>query len=208
MDNLTKYSCDSPLNWHDCYDKDSRYTKYFTPESNAHPAKMSWGLADRIFKHLKQLNLLKEDSTIIDFMAGTGRTNIMATLHGHKSIAIELEPHFCKMIQDNKTQLEKVKMKDCDIEIIQADARTMGEILKDGGIGVVSPPYGIDAKFGGGIDWQKAGRPDRLKSSEVRRNVQGCNPQGYGQNPKNIGNLPDKPNGCGGGFVPVEPIEG
>lgn len=58
-------------------------------------------------------------------------------------------------------------------------------------VGITSPPYASDATSGGGIDWEKAGRPDRLKPSEARHNVQGLNPEGYGSGPENIGNLPD-----------------
>ncbi|MDP2753353.1 MAG: DNA methyltransferase, partial [Nitrospirota bacterium] len=63
-----------------------------------HPAKMSWELLERIFKHLESMNLLTPDSIVIDFMAGTGRTNIMAALRGYRTISVELEPHFIEMI--------------------------------------------------------------------------------------------------------------
>lgn len=112
MKDINEYhSCEDELEWYGCYNSDSKYKQYFTKESNAHPAKMAWGLLEKIFDHLREFGMLKEDTTIVDFMAGTARSNIMAALRGYKSIAIELEPHFVEMITgydcDGKTHTEK-----------------------------------------------------------------------------------------------------
>jgi len=65
---------------------------------------------------------------------------------------------------------------------------------------VTSPPYGIDMKTAGGIDWAKANRPDprididpKTGKAYTRHNVYGVNVGGYGGDDTNIGNLPDKP---------------
>jgi hypothetical protein len=58
---------------------------------------------------------------------------------------------------------------------------------------ITSPPYADNQEKGGGIDWEKAGRPDRLKDSENRHNVDGLNPSGYGQADGQIGKLKDTP---------------
>lgn len=58
---------------------------------------------------------------------------------------------------------------------------------------VLSPPY-ADSVSGGrrsGIDWDKAGRPDRLEESAHRHNVQGCHEWHYGEEEGQIGNLAD-----------------
>lgn len=99
LDEITKYHrCDSALYWHGCYGSGAKYTKYTTPESTSHPAKMSWDLLARIFKHLESMNLLTPDSVIIDFMAGSGRTGTMAALRRYRTISVELEPHFIEMM--------------------------------------------------------------------------------------------------------------
>ena len=113
---LTKLQpCGEDLYWHGCYNTFRDWRKYVTPESFAHPAKMAPGLCDTIFKHLKKLELLKEDSVVCDFMSGIGSTNIMAALHGYESISVELEPHFIEMQTgydcDGKTAVKTVSTK-------------------------------------------------------------------------------------------------
>lgn len=63
-----------------------------------------------------------------------------------------------------------------------------------GMVTVSSPPYGeaINADKGG-IDWKKAGRPDRLPENNPAPSVQGTQELRYSQDQGNIGNLPDKP---------------
>jgi len=97
MDISSFCSCHD-LEWHGCYGSGAKYNKYIIPESVKHPAKMSWELLDRIFKHLESLELLTSDSVVIDFMAGTGRTGTMAALRRYRTISVELEPHFIEMI--------------------------------------------------------------------------------------------------------------
>ncbi len=80
---------------------------------------------------------------------------------------------------------------------------TPGQIgnLKDSPLkAITSPPYGIDMKTAGGIDWAKANRPDRrIESNPVtgkaytRHNVYGVNVGGYGESDGQLGNLPDRP---------------
>ncbi len=136
------HSCEYPLDWKGCYDKDSKYSKYITDESFAHPAKMSWGLLEQIFKHLQEMSLIEPGTTIVDFMAGTFRTGIMAELFGYKSIGIELEPHFIKMIEGNRAQIEKMTGRKAKMEFIQGDARQLSGMLKKKGyVGISSPPY-------------------------------------------------------------------
>jgi len=102
------HSCDESLVWTGCYGSDKYFKKFLTPESYSHPAKMSMLLADRIFKHLKKLGLLDKNSLICDFMAGTSRTGILASLHGFDYIGVELEKHFVDMSNANFEKLKKV----------------------------------------------------------------------------------------------------
>ena len=62
---ITKYhKCLSDLYWYGCYEGDPHFKQYFEPSTYSHPAKISPLLADRIFKHLEKLELLKEGMTI------------------------------------------------------------------------------------------------------------------------------------------------
>ena len=55
---------------------------------------------------------------------------------------------------------------------------------------ISSPPYGnsMDNQDKGGIDWEKAGRPDRLEESKNRHGVQGDMPMAYGDGGGQLGN--------------------
>jgi hypothetical protein len=66
-------------------------------ESNAHPAKMSWGLVFRIIERLEELGLLRPGDTVLDPMGGTGRTALAACSKGYRAITCELESRFVDM---------------------------------------------------------------------------------------------------------------
>lgn len=178
------HSCNHPLEWKGCYDKDSQYTKYVTPDSYSHPAKMAFGLLERIFKHLQEMRLVEDNTTIVDFMAGTFRTGVMAELFGYRSIGIELEPHFIKMIEGNRAQIEKLTGRRARMGFMQGDARQLSAMLKEKGcVDVVSPPYAdaVSENHGG-----KDPHPEMAGGSAKISN-------GYSAAAGNIGNLRDAP---------------
>jgi len=127
---ITKYhKCMSDLYWFGCYEGDAHFKQYFEPSTYAHPAKISPLLADRIFKHLEKLELLKEGMTILDFMAGSGRIPLMASLRGYNSVGIELENHFVKMSNDNQKHAENKIGRKLNMTTIQADSRKLSELF-------------------------------------------------------------------------------
>ena len=228
-------SC-SEIYWFNCYESDSRYKQFITPESFAHPAKASFGLIERIYKHLELLGLLKPEDCVIDFMSGTGRINILAALRGHKTISIELELHFAEMMTGfdcdglslisqpihsyqrwlslrcgkdgphnlhrvigNKEVSEQKAQKDLDWQVIQGDARKLSELLKEGGVGVVSPPYQntikgdhYDSAQQRVLEGRYNGQRPDVFLSKTNIAAQGAF-NGYSKNSNNIGNLSDKP---------------
>ena len=154
-----------------------------TPESNAHPAKMSMQLCFKILKKLMKDGKLKYGDTVLDFMAGIGTTAI-CWLYMHPSnrvITVELEPHFIKMQEDNKEYLKRKLGRKVTWEIIQGDARQLSKILLERElIGVVSPVYGeAISKQGGECHLKHIGISQKMARQ-------------YSSNPKNIGNLPDR----------------
>src|SRR3990167_4232496 len=183
---ITKYhKCLSDLYWFGCYEGDSYFRQYFEPSTYAHPAKISPLLADRIFKHLEKLELLKEGMTILDFMSGSGRVPLLASLRGYKSIGVELETHFVKMCNDNKKFAENKIGRKLDMEILQGDSRNLSKLLNKSDVAVISPPYAnprattqeyddkYDLRRPEGVAWGREGFRGR-----------------YGDNKNNIGNLP------------------
>ena len=181
---ITKYhKCGGELYWHGCYGSDAYYKQFVTPESYAHPAKISFLLAERIFKHLEHLGLLKEGMTICDFMSGSGRIPLMASLKGYASVGVELENHFVKMSNDNKKFAENKIGRKLDMTTIQGDSRQLSKILGNADVGIVSPPYEKQRIADG---QRKASNPNiHWREWEDGR--------GYNlDNPSNIGNLPYK----------------
>ena len=182
---ITKYhKCLSDLYWFGCYEGDAHFKQYFEPSTYAHPAKISPLLADRIFKHLEKLELLKEGMTILDFMAGSGRIPLMASLRGYKGLGVELEPHFVKMCNDNKKFVENKIGRKLDMEIVQGDSRQLSKLLNKSDVAVVSPPY--DNSMG------NKGREYNTPASKflIQRQNQGREEElKYSDNPSNIGNL-------------------
>ena len=174
---ITKYhQCNEDLLWNGCYGSDTYYKKFVTPNSYSHPAKISFLLAERIFKHLEHLGLLKEGMTIVDFMAGSFRVPLLASLRGYNAIGIELEPHFCKMGIDNKKYAENKVGRKLNFEIVQGDSRQLSKILNKRYVGVVSPSYGLGEGLG------HSGQPTQV--------VKDLNLQTrYGSSEGNIGNL-------------------
>lgn len=94
----TYHDCSSSMKWYGLYSSDAEYQRYVDPITNKHPAKMSLALADKVMTHIEQLGLLNQGDRIIDFMCGTARTGVVAALHGHPFIGVELEDHFIDLI--------------------------------------------------------------------------------------------------------------
>ncbi len=137
---------------------------------------MAPALCFRILEHLEELGLLQKGDCLLDPMAGTGMTGLVATVKGYPSILVELEPRFCEFIRQNKEALEKKLGHAVDITCIQGDSRHLSELLSERGlIQVCSPPYG-----------------DIMGRESHSDGVGGLNSEGkpiYGANPANIGNL-------------------
>ncbi len=194
MDYMDKYhTCKDDLRWYGLYIGNGKYSEYFSPETNAHPAKMSFLLAEKIVKHLEQLGLIHKGDRIIDFMAGTGRTGIVASLNGYKFTGIELEPHFIDMIEANREVLKKKMMKDPDWNIIQGDARKLSSLLA-GGSAIVSPPYSDQNK--GSKPMSERNDPTamsmkRKRPKSVDRTGAGVSGKEYGHSEGQIGDLKD-----------------
>jgi DNA modification methylase len=170
------------------------YEKLCCNESYKHPAKADYWMMEWIIS-----NMTEEGNTILDPMAGVGRTGVSAVLKNRKCIMIELEEKFvewAKMNMDGITCLIPPDM----YKIIHGDARNLTGLLLPGGISaiVTSPPYGnsIRSKKNTG----RFGREDRLRQAGydpkdyMGGEATACNMEWrYSHNEDNIGNLPDMP---------------
>lgn len=201
---ITKYhKCGGEIYWRGCYGSENYYKQFVTPESYAHPAKISFLLTERIFKHLEHLGLLKEGMTVCDIMAGSGRIPLIASLKGYDSVGVELELHFIKMCEDNKKCAENKIGRKLNFEIIQGDSRQLSKILNKGDkenqkdflssksktfetVGITSPPY---------KDSLEGGKPKYILELAIKKKGLGSvfsdkNNINNPYSPSNIGNLP------------------
>lgn len=169
---------------------------FFTDESTTHPAKMNLNLLRWIL-----VTYTEPGEVVLDPMAGTGSTIILASILGRHGVAVEYEPRFCDMIRENieltkrQTTLKPKGRMTC----IQGDARELSKLLGESDAIVTSPPYSESRKHDkrasdpkavdkkaqkleeGG--WGDHHTPGRLGS--LARHF-----SGYSTGPDNIGNLP------------------
>lgn len=189
------------LEWKNCYTSEKYYNKYFDKSTLKHPAKMSFHLLQKIFDHLEEQFNITDDTTIVDFMAGSGRTSLVSALRGYSSLNIELEQDYIDMQNKNKQKLEQT-LGNTGITIVQGDSKSLGNIIwnskysQNNLAGIISPPY-EDAEIPQfDADLRKALHSDKGKRSveemqkkraELRAR-QGW--EGYNvKNQNNIGNL-------------------
>ncbi len=186
--------CTSPLCWRGCY----RGTyDLWSPESYAHPAKLSPALSFKILEHLEELGLLKQNDTVLDPMGGIGTVAITAGAKGYRAITCELEEKFTGFQRQNKVYAERKLFKPLDWQIIQGDARRLSELLTERGlVSLTSPPYSA-ALSGGGIaqeGYTKEFQRDKIGGGNLdpvgKRTYMNEN---VGTTPGQISALPDKP---------------
>jgi len=126
------------------------FQQYFCQESISHPAKANLWLLRYLIQHYT-----KQGEVILDPMAGTGSTGVMAALLNRDSILIDSEE---KVYEVMKKNAQKVRIKKPDagkISVFNGDSRKLTEILKEVGFQpttiVTSPPYKT-ANEGGGLN--------------------------------------------------------
>lgn len=111
---------------------------FFTRESVTHPAKMNLNLLRWILE-----TYTEPGEVVLDPMAGTGSTIILASILGRHGIAVELEPRFCDMIRANieLTEKQTTLIPKGRMTCIQGDARELSKLLGESDAIVTSPPY-------------------------------------------------------------------
>lgn len=172
--------------WKGCYPSDWR--KIVVPDAMAHPAKFSSRLIRRIYEHLFDEGWVEMGDRILDPFGGVALGSLHAMEKGLAWTGVELEEKFVDLGMHNISHWN-VRYKAMPhwsglAVLLQGDSRELLKVIGrwkvDSGQwavdGVVSsPPYADSVNAGkGGIDWEKAGRPDRLEHSENRHAVQGA----------------------------------
>lgn len=157
--------------WHKCYT--TGLHDIIVPEAFSHPAKMSWGLVQRIMVHLG------EDwpsvRHVVDPMAGIGTVGLAAAYRGYTAILGELEAHFVGLCAENIAKhAERLRALGKPIPLLfRHDAQRMP--LNSADAIVTSPPFQYLA-FHDATFVQNDGRKDAVRFAT------------YGSHPGQIGN--------------------
>jgi len=114
------------------------YRNVMPEEAVAHPAKANTRLLEFLIS-----KFTKPGDTVLDPMAGSGSTGVVAALHGRNAVQVELEEKFYKWMEKARENVEKhpTLTPKGKIVNIQGDARKLSKILKDADVIVTSPPY-------------------------------------------------------------------
>lgn len=158
------------------------WKNYFTENSITHPAKMNLNLLRWILK-----TYTSEGDVILDPMAGTGSTIVLASLLGRHGVAVEYEPRFCEMIKENikRTERQSTLTPKGRMSCIQGDTRELSKLLGKSDAIITSPPYsGTLSKDEGGHT------EDRYKEGQKNLGMEKRLPIPYSASRGNIGNLP------------------
>lgn len=83
------------VKWYNCYD--DSWAGIICPEAFSHPAKMSRGLTNRIFKHALSASWIKPGDVVVDPFGGIGSTGIVGAHLGLWVVCVELEQNFVRM---------------------------------------------------------------------------------------------------------------
>ena len=115
-----------------------RWRQFFPPEAVSHPAKANLNLIEFLIKEFT-----REGDLILDPMAGTGSTCVLASLMGRDSICIDIEEKFVKWMEEAKKLVESYKTltPKGTIIVFKGDARRLSEFLGNVNVVLTSPPY-------------------------------------------------------------------
>lgn len=114
----------------------------------AHPAKANVFLLEFLI-----LKYTKEGDVILDPLAGSGSTGVVAALHGRDAILVDIEPKYYEFMVKAKEKVEKAQTlsRKGRITCILGDARELSKLLRGIDTCITSPPYGDTDLSGGDI---------------------------------------------------------
>lgn len=171
----------------------------FLEHAISHPAKMNQWLLKFLVEEFT-----KPGEVILDPMAGSGSTGVVAALHGRNCVQVDIEEKFVAWAEEAREKVERqgTLTKKGWIRNIQGDARRLSELLREQtDIIVTSPPYSQTVVGVSEKEFQKKKAIiNRLRHE--RGEIKGgtgesgklgislLNPDMYSKNKENIANLP------------------
>lgn len=166
--------------WNSCY-RDN-WTGLIVPEAFSHPAKVSPGLAKRIFQHCLDQGYLHKKDICCDPFGGIGGFGIFAASMDIQFIGIELEPRFVDLAKQNFALHAHAwdVMGYPQPVILQGDSRRLSQVLREADLICTSPPYS---------DIEQSGVTRGLKAHGTGLTGKEACFGEYGTSPGQIGNL-------------------
>lgn len=167
-----------------------------TPAAFAHPAKFSRALIRHIYEHAIAEGWLSPGGRVVDPFGGVGLGGIDAALNGLHYTGVELEPKFVDLGNQNIQLWEKRYRGKLarwgSARLLQADSRNLISVIGAADAAISSPPYAgaMNSPQKCGIDWEKAGRPDRVNPSPDRISPQVDGGMAYGATSGQLGSMP------------------
>lgn len=188
-------------NWHGLYKKG--WNGNLVPEAFSHPAKVSFGLAERIYQHMADEGWLEPGAVVVDPFGGIAGCAFHAMRHGCNWIGVELEEKFVTLGGQNiELWLQRYSRMPGwgTARLVQGDSRKLLEVIAEAGAVVSSPPY-ADAlnTDSNGIDWEKAKKDYPGRTNHEKRiamhNRHANNMHYADRTPGNLGNMRGTPQG-------------
>lgn len=187
--------------WNGCYDG-SWQSAPLVAGAYAHPAKVSFNLAERIYRHMLTEGWLRPGDAVLDPFGGIGGFAFHAALYGMHWTGVELEQKFVDLGGQN---LELWRSRYAPhfpgygtARLVQGDSRRLVEVVAGVGGIVSSPPYAASVNQGDGANDADA-RMDRKADAgvDVTQAVNRGGPnsvlnraQSYGTTPGQLGAMP------------------
>ena len=143
--------CQTPETWHGCYDGGWRGN--ISAAAFEHPAKMAYGLLNRLATHGEQRGWWRPGDTVGDPFGGVGTTGIVFAYHGIRTVSVELEPRFVGLCYENFwLHLDKWRQLGSPLPVyLQGDSRQFAALTRGQAQAVVtSPPYAESLQNAGG----------------------------------------------------------
>ncbi len=153
--------------------------KHFLEHAISHPAKANTRLLEFLVEKFTE-----EGDTVLDPMAGSGSTGVVAALRGRNAVQVELEPKFYEWMEKARENVEKHPTLTPKGKIVNicGDARRLSKLLSQADTVITSPPYTNSAAENPNvIELQKKGW---VKGGDLAKFL----PQNLSLS--NIGNLP------------------
>lgn len=134
---------DSPYtqDWHGCYN--DGWKGHIVDDAFAHPAKMAYGLLERILRHMAERGWIGKADVIGDPFGGIGSTGILGSAQGYRVIMVELEGRFVELAERNfaLTRRHRDAFGDIAPVIIHGDSREFARLVGECAAVVCSPPF-------------------------------------------------------------------